>query len=558
MCPTEFKCSVFADGELPEAEAREVAMHLETCAVCSALVESLQSESRMLVQCLQDVDFAEEAVPAFQSAPEPISLLRFALGVIGAAVAFRLSTGILFGFELPPGLEWLNPREWVLNVGIAINAASYAIQNGSVAVSDAIQTIAVVSLGGLLLAGMARALKRTASFGAVLSVMMAIGLFSSPGYAIDVRKGAASSLPAGEVVDDTLVVNAGGKSGELNKDLNIAGTVKGDLIAIGDIVTVSGTVEGNVLAVGRRIEITGNVGGTVIVAAQNVTISGKVAGSVIAGASIVTLSGEVARNFIAGGGNVELRKAALVGGNVAAGAGEVVIDNDIQKDVFAGAGMLSLRGSARNVTFGGGQVSLMPTARVGGDFTAHVQKETNVRVDPAATISGMKLIKLNPKAPSKYARASYYFWQIVRVITAFITGLIVFRLAPWLAPTRISSGLDWLKAGGLGFVALVSIPIAAIIVACTVVGIPLALASVVLWLAGIYMAKIMVAEFVGRTLFKKSTAMSLLAGVALVVIAVNLPVVGSVISFVLCLLGVGAIVMTAYRMTSRGPALVDA
>lgn len=557
MCPTEFKCSVFADGELPEAEAREVAMHLESCTVCSALVESLQSESRLLVQCLQDVDLVEEAVPALQAAPEPISLLRFALGVIGAAVAFRLSTGILFGFELPPGLEWLNPREWVLNIGVAVNAAFYAIQNGGVAVSDAIETTAVVSLGGLLLAGMARALKRTAAFGAVLSVVMAIGLFSSPGYAIDVRKGAAASLPAGEVVDDTLVVNAGGKQG-VNKDINVAGTVKGDLLAVGDIVTVSGTVEGNVLAIARRIEITGNVGGTVIAAGQSVTISGKVAGSVISAASMVTLSGEVARNFIAGGGNVELMKAALVGGNVAAGAGEVVIDNDIQKDVFAGAGMLSLRGSARNVTFAGANVSLMPSARVGGDFTAHVEKEGNVRVDPGATIAGMKRIELRPKAPSQYTRVGYYFWQIVRVITAFITGLIVFRLAPWLAPTRVASGLDWLKAGGLGFVALVSIPIAAIIVACTVVGIPLALASVVLWLAGIYMAKIMVAEFVGRTLFKKSSATSLLAGLALVIVAVNLPIVGTVISFVLYLLGVGAIVMTMYRMTSRTPALATA
>src|SRR5438132_1529177 len=105
MCPTEFRCSVFADGELPEAEAREVAMHLETCGACSARVESFQSETRMLVQCLQDIDLAEEAVPAFQATPEPIGLVRFALGLLGVGVAFRLSTGILFGLELPPGLE---------------------------------------------------------------------------------------------------------------------------------------------------------------------------------------------------------------------------------------------------------------------------------------------------------------------------------------------------------------------------------------------------------------------------------------------------------------------
>ena len=557
MCPTEFKCSVFADGELTEAEARVVTMHLKTCAACSALVESFQSESRMLVQCLQDVDLAEESVPQVHRVPESLSLVRFALGVMGVAVAYRVSTGILFGFKLPPGMEWLDPRRWVLNMGVAVDAAFYAVQNGGVVLTDAIQAAAFVSLGGLLLAGLARTLKRTAAIGTVLPVILALGFFSSPSYAIDVRKGAAASLPAGEVVDDTLVVNPG-QGGNVNRDINVAGTVKGDLIAAGDGITISGTVEGNVLAFGRRVEITGTVGGTVIAAAQNVTISGKVGGSVISGGSVVTLSGDVVRNFVGGGQTISLTKGARVGGNVAAGGGELLIENDIQKDVFAAANEFSFRGSARNVTFGGSQVSLMSTARVGGDFTARVRKDGDVHIDPAAMIAGMKRIELRPAAPSDYSRAGYYFWQIVRVIAAFITGLVVFRLAPWLAPTRIASGVDWLKAGGLGFVALVSIPIAAIIVACTVIGLPLAIASAVVWLAGLYMAKIMVAEFVGRTLFKKSGAMSLLAGLALVILVVNLPIIGGVISVVLYLLGLGAIVMTVYRTMSAGPGLADA
>ena len=557
MCPTEFKCAVFADGELPEAEAREVSEHLETCAVCRTLVASLQRESRMLVQCLQDVDFAEEAAPAFKAAPEPIGFSRFALAVIGVALAFRLSTGLLFGLELPRGLEWLDPREWILNVGVAIDAAIFALQNGRIAVSEAIQTAALISLGGLVLAVMARAIKRTAVIGAVLSVILAMGIFSSPSYAIDIRKGAAASLPAGEVVDDTLVVNPG-QGSDVNRDINVAGTVKGDLIAVGDVVTISGTVEGNVLALGRRVEITGNVGGTVISAAQIVTISGKIQGSVIAGASVVTLTGEVVRNFLGGGANINLNKGAQVGGNVAAGGGEILIENEIEKDVFAGGGTLSIRGKARNVTFGGGQVSLASTARVGGDFTANVQRESSVHIDPAAVIAGTKHIELRPVTPSQYSRPGFYFWQVVRVIGAFITGLVVFRLAPWLAATRIASGTDWLKAGGLGLAAIVTVPIAAIIVACTVVGLPLAISSAVVWLAALYLAKIIIAEFVGRSLFKADNAMSLLVGLALVILAVNLPFVGGLINFLFYLLGVGAIVITVYRMTSRSPKVLEA
>jgi anti-sigma factor RsiW/cytoskeletal protein CcmA (bactofilin family) len=557
MCQTEFKLSMFADGELPEAEARSVAVHLKGCSGCRTRVESLQAESRMLVQCLQDVDLAEETVPDFQAAPEPISLVRFAAAIIGVAMAFRVSTGILLGFELPPGAEWLSPTEWILNIGTAVNAAFYAIQNGSVAISNAIQTAAVASLGALILAGMARLWRRYAAVGAVLSVMLTMALVSPSTYAIDIRKGPAASLPAGEVVDDTLVVNSGGPGGQANKNINVAGTVKGDLVAAGDVVTVSGTVEGDVLAFARRVEITGTVGGTVIAAATSVTVSGQVGGSVIAAASVLALSGDVARNFIGAAANIELLKGSRVGGNIGVGAGDVQVESEIQKDVFASAGTMSLRGSARNVTVNGGQVTLTSSSRVGGDFTARVDKESNVRVDPAALIAGARNIRIKPARQSDYSRPGYYFWQIVRVITAFITGLVVFRLAPWLAPTRIASGVDWLKAGGFGFIALVSIPIAAVIVACTVVGLPIALASVVVWLAGLYLAKIMIAEFVGRTLMKNSSAVSLLAGIVLVIIAVDLPVLGGLINFLLCLLGLGAIVITVYRSTTRTPGFAE-
>ena len=75
-CPQEFTCALFADGELPEGEAREVARHLQSCERCDGLVNALRAESRMLVQCLQDVDLEESSeVPEFASAaPRSVSV----------------------------------------------------------------------------------------------------------------------------------------------------------------------------------------------------------------------------------------------------------------------------------------------------------------------------------------------------------------------------------------------------------------------------------------------------------------------------------------------------
>ena len=55
-CLDEFTCSVYADGELPESEASQVAKHLQSCGTCREIVDALRVESRALMECLQDID----------------------------------------------------------------------------------------------------------------------------------------------------------------------------------------------------------------------------------------------------------------------------------------------------------------------------------------------------------------------------------------------------------------------------------------------------------------------------------------------------------------------
>lgn len=51
-CPDELTLSIYADGELPGAEARHVAAHLKGCATCKALLASLQQENAVLTEAL--------------------------------------------------------------------------------------------------------------------------------------------------------------------------------------------------------------------------------------------------------------------------------------------------------------------------------------------------------------------------------------------------------------------------------------------------------------------------------------------------------------------------
>ena len=78
--------------------------------------------------------------------------------------------------------------------------------------------------------------------------------------------------------------------------------------------------------------------------------------------------------------------------------------------------------------------------------------------------------------------------------------------------------------------------------------------TLVLWLLGLYLAKIVIAKCLGDTILgtrderMSSVASALLIGLVIVIVAVNLPYIGSVLNFLLILIGFGACVMAAYHV----------
>ena len=68
-----------------------------------------------------------------------------------------------------------------------------------------------------------------------------------------------------------------------------------------------------------------------------------------------------------------------------------------------------------------------------------------------------------------------------------------------------------------------------------------------------YLSKIVLAGFLGRAFLKRqgdsspAIAVALLAGLVPVFLAINLPYLGGLINFVLVIVGLGALVSTAYQ-----------
>ena len=324
--------------------------------------------------------------------------------------------------------------------------------------------------------------------------------------------------------------------------------VDGDLIVAAERVTLAGTVRGNLFVFARSLELTGKVAGSLIALVESTELDGEVAGSVYAASD---------RLRLARGGRLARDLGVL--------SNEVVLGGHVGRDVFFAGERLELRGEVgRNVQARWERrVTLLDAARIGGDVDLWLGDPNDLVRAPGAQIAGE--LRTHERHGARGHWLDIYrqpwFWALhaVGFVASFLFGLLVYSLAPRLLRFELSTARQFFGALGVGFVALVATPVAIALVALTLVGIPIAVLGLFTWLTAIYMAEIVVACAVGRRLLPPrepglfAFGRSLLAGLAVIVVAQHVPFVGVPVFAVVILVGLGMLASRA-RATLFGPA----
>jgi anti-sigma factor RsiW len=96
-CLPEFTYAIYADGELPPEEAREVESHLVHCPRCLKLVHALQAENRMLAAVLDEV---EVSAPLTARPLQPAAVLWLAGAVLALVGGLQV---LLRAWAVPAG-----------------------------------------------------------------------------------------------------------------------------------------------------------------------------------------------------------------------------------------------------------------------------------------------------------------------------------------------------------------------------------------------------------------------------------------------------------------------
>lgn len=526
-CPDEFVLAQYGDGELPKEELGILAPHIDFCPSCRSKVAAFRAEARILAESIQSVEWREFESSCDARLPE---LMRPAAALFIVSLCLRLGMDLVRKFEVPAVLEWLSPLSLSGSLNWIVNSLFYVIENGgSIVTSYAYRAGTMLASLFMVWALFALGRRATRIAAPVLFSSLLMVALTAPVYAIDIRKAEDDegiTIPQGETINDTLIVFA--------ESVDIKGTVNGDVVAFTRQLRIEGAVQGNVIGFAQRIEMTGT--------AQN---------SVYAFGQSLRIAGTVQRTLWGFGQTVTLDKTGRTDDAMLFGS-DVIVDGTVGRDVAGFAGTMEVQGRIeRDLRFRGRKLAVRAPAHVGRDLSARVHSGENLQIDPEATIGGKRGIEFEPPQPSKYLTAGFYVGQIFRLAGAFLTGFLLFRLFPNARHAPLGSGREALLSGGIGFLALVATPIAAVILVITVVGLPIAFIAFGLWLIALYLAHIVVARHVGEMIAptgsRTGTALPLLIGLAIVIVAVNLPFIGGILSILITLVGLGALVVLVRR-----------
>ncbi|MFC1905558.1 hypothetical protein ACFLXL_01980 [Chloroflexota bacterium] len=366
-----------------------------------------------------------------------------------------------------------------------------------------------------------------------------------PVMAADMRGGESITIDSGEVVN-------------------------GDLYAAGGDIIINGTVNGDVWAAGRNITINGNINGAVTAAAQVITLNGSIARSArIAGQALV-VSSNIETDLIAFGATLVIANKAKVGSDLFIGCSTARIDGQIDGSINGGAGEITLNDSVGgDVKLEVEKLTITSTASIGGnlDYTS----ETEAIVQSSARISGKitqtvpepKDGKQDVKAGPWIAAAgiaSAILWKVLGFIMILVIGIIII----FTARRRITSMADAIRTNplsslGWGALILFVTPIAAIIVCCTVIGLPLGIIALVLYGIAIYLSQIPVALCIGRLIFRRFgegesggiMVGMLAAGLAILAILGLIPVIGFLVGLGTVIFGLGSLIASQVKLRAE-------
>ena len=337
-----------------------------------------------------------------------------------------------------------------------------------------------------------------------------------------------------------------------------------DTFIAGGSVRLDKPVPGDLIAAGGNVDVDAPVAGDAVLVGGNLRVTAKVEQDVYAGGGRVILDAPMGHNLRVAGGQVDLGPMAAVAGNVSVAGGQVSLRGPIKGALNAAGGRVLIDAAVDgDVVSTAGHLTLGPNARLAGKLRYRSGDE--LARDPAAQIAGaveyLPLPGRGASAPAQRERdwderhsermvGAGWFWTLgLMAIAAVLVAALPVTSQRVAQALRARPGWSLLW----GFVALVCIPVAALILMISIVGIPLALLTLLLYgvlllvgyiASGVALGQWALARFRADALGNKGWRVaSAAAAVFVLALLGSVPFVGGFVALLAVLAGIGAILL---------------
>ena len=312
-----------------------------------------------------------------------------------------------------------------------------------------------------------------------------------------------------------------------------------DYFGAGGMLNLTEPVEGDAILTGGHVSTASEVRGDLVAAGGEVSIGGAIGDDLYAAGGSVQFDAIVNGNARVAGGDISVGPATIVGGTVRLD-GEVIGDAEVR---------------AKELVIG-------PSARIGGRLIYHGPSEPTV--PEGAVISGgiefheQDVGRVFHDSQPEVRDAATGLGTFLWFLGVFVAGALFVLLVPgFTSEAAAAIGRKPLPSLGLGLAILLCVPFVAVVLLITIIGIPVALLLMSLYLLVLFLGWITAALFVaqrglaalrpGRPVTRGWQLLALLLGLVVLWLLRQLPLVGGLIGFVALLAGIGALAWRAFN-----------
>ena len=324
-------------------------------------------------------------------------------------------------------------------------------------------------------------------------------------------------------------------------------TIDGSVYSAGKTVRIAGTVNGDVHCAGQEVYITGVVKGDVLCAGQIIKVTGTVEGSVRVAGQEVTLAGHIGHAASIAGDVVTLQKDAHIVQDATLAGNTVRVTGDVGRDATVTGNVLNVEGTVgRTLMYSGGRIDINKGASVLGGIV--YQSGNSITIDDSATVKG--------EVERKKQESNQGGFSFIHALTIFLAMMLFALALVLLWPKLIHSTSDIAvrslgKTMLVGLVASLVVPVGIVVLAMSLVGLPLAILALLIGLTVAMLSWPVAAYYFGSMFMSKSknpiAIMALGASVLLVVGVLPLPIITILAMIFAYFIGTGAILIKIRR-----------